>query len=606
MNFMKHTIPMVVRIIYAFLLALFILPFTTTSFVHAASGPDLVVSKVENGTFTQGDLAASYTITVTNNGDAATNGTVYVKIYPGMPTGLTAMTISGDEWTCDENTLECIINDDLGVGDSYPVIILTVEVALNAPSQVVTPVIVEGGDEPVDNHDNNNASAPTNIVQLPDLVINKIHDENFSQGDRGKTYTLTITNVGDAPTDGSIITVVNTLPSGLVSTAIGGDGWNCILNTLTCTRGGSLNNGESFPDITLTLRVAFNAPENVINMASISGGGDRDISNNTVEDSITIAPKPELIITTVTFSPVVPIPGQPFDVNVTVRNRGGEVTSSIVYRDIYINRDPSTIIDSVTGCPTDDGDYYRGEINDMIPPKVSDTKSVKITNGLAAGTYNIWAYADATCINDESIENNNVYGPIKLVIGAKQVFRSIGAHDGWILETAERSSKGGSLNKGATILQLGDDAVRKQYRAILSFRTNSLPDNAVITKVTLRIKRQVIVGGGNPVNIFQGFMVDIKRGSFGTPVLIKNDFQTKAQKTLGPIKKAAPNGWYVLNLTSGKNFINKMDKSNGLTQIRLSFKLDDNNNNKANILRLFSGNASVSNRPQLIVEYYVP
>jgi hypothetical protein len=43
-----------------------------------------------------------------------------------------------------------------------------------------------------------------------------------------------------------------------------------------------------------------------------------------------------------------------------------------------------------------------------------------------------------------------------------------------------------------------------------------------------------------------------------------------------------------------------------LTQIRLRFKLDDNNNNVANFLSLYSGNAGAANRPQLIVEYYVP
>src|SRR5690606_11477538 len=188
----------------------------------------------------------------------------------------------------------------------------------------------------------------------------------------------------------------------------------------------------------------------------------------------------------------------------------------------------------------------------------------------------------------------------------KKTFRSTAAQDGWILESTETSNKGGTLNRNATTLQLGDDAARQQYLSILSFNTSSIPDNAVITKVTLKVKQQGITGGGNPVNMFQGFMVDIKRGSFGAPALVVSDFQAKAQKTLGPIKKAAPNGWYVLNLTPGKNFVNKLASGNGLTQIRLRFKLDDNNNGKANFLKLFSGNAPAANRPQLIVEYYVP
>jgi hypothetical protein len=40
--------------------------------------------------------------------------------------------------------------------------------------------------------------------------------------------------------------------------------------------------------------------------------------------------------------------------------------------------------------------------------------------------------------------------------------------------------------------------------------------------------------------------------------------------------------------------------------MRLRFKLDDNNNTIANYLSLYSGNASATSRPLLIVEYYVP
>ncbi|MCL4823842.1 MAG: hypothetical protein KJZ57_06445, partial [Anaerolineales bacterium] len=109
-----------------------------------------------------------------------------------------------------------------------------------------------------------------------------------------------------------------------------------------------------------------------------------------------------------------------------------------------------------------------------------------------------------------------------------RTFRSVGAQDGWILETAETSNKGGTFNSAATAFRLGDDAARKQYRAILSFNTSSLPDNAVITKVTLKVKRQGVTGGGNPVNAFQGFMADVKKGMFGTSALQAADFQTAA------------------------------------------------------------------------------
>jgi hypothetical protein len=185
-------------------------------------------------------------------------------------------------------------------------------------------------------------------------------------------------------------------------------------------------------------------------------------------------------------------------------------------------------------------------------------------------------------------------------------FTSTGARDGWVLESTETSGHGGSINATATTLRLGDNTAKKQYRSILSFTTGDLPDDAVITKVTLKVKKQGIIGGGNPVTAFQGFMADIKKGYFGASALQTADFQTAASKTYGPFKPALSSGWYSIDLTGGKNYINKLSSSAGLTQIRLRFKLDDNNNATANYLSLYSGNAGSSARPQLIIEYYVP
>jgi hypothetical protein len=113
------------------------------------------------------------------------------------------------------------------------------------------------------------------------------------------------------------------------------------------------------------------------------------------------------------------------------------------------------------------------------------------------------------------------------------------------------------------------------------------------------------VGGGNLVNLFQGLMVDVKEGFFGSTIgLQASDFQAKADKSYGPFKPTLSGGWYAIDLTPAKDYINKW-ATGGVTQIRLRFKLDDNNNSIANALKLYSGNAPAASRPQLIVEYYV-
>ena len=188
----------------------------------------------------------------------------------------------------------------------------------------------------------------------------------------------------------------------------------------------------------------------------------------------------------------------------------------------------------------------------------------------------------------------------------KLTVRSISTQDGWVLENSENGNAGGSMDNTAIPLRLGDDAARKQYRSILSFNTALLPDNAVITRITLKLRKHSITGGGNPLTTFQGFMTDVRKGTFGSAALQVTDWQAVANKTLGPFTPALISGWYTLDLTTAKLQINKLATLSGLTQIRLRFQLDDDNNATANYLSIYSGNAALASRPQLIVEYYVP
>jgi hypothetical protein len=184
---------------------------------------------------------------------------------------------------------------------------------------------------------------------------------------------------------------------------------------------------------------------------------------------------------------------------------------------------------------------------------------------------------------------------------------SIAANDGWALEKGETLNKGGSVDAASTTFRLGDDNLKKQYRSILSFNTSGLPDNAIITSVTLKIRQESITGSAT-FNRFQGLLVDIRKGTFGTSALQVTDFQATASTPaagIGPFILSPVGDWYTINLTAGKAYINKLATLLGLTQFRLRFKLDDNNNAVANYISFFSGNNS-TNKPTLIIQYYVP
>jgi DNA/RNA endonuclease G (NUC1) len=120
-----------------------------------------------------------------------------------------------------------------------------------------------------------------------DLVITKSHTGNFTQGDSADTYLISVANTGSLPSSGTI-TVTDALPGGLMATDISGVGWTTDLISLTCTRSDALPAGASYPYITVTVAVATNAPTSVTNTASVSGGGDTNLFNNSASDVTTV------------------------------------------------------------------------------------------------------------------------------------------------------------------------------------------------------------------------------------------------------------------------------------------------------------------------------
>jgi uncharacterized repeat protein (TIGR01451 family) len=117
-----------------------------------------------------------------------------------------------------------------------------------------------------------------------DLTVAMSDSGSFSQGDIGDSYTITVGNSGSGPTDGSTVSLVDTLPAGLTATVMSGTGWTVNLATLTATRNDVLAAGSTYPPLTVTVNVAANAPASVTNTATVSGGGEVITSNDTGTD----------------------------------------------------------------------------------------------------------------------------------------------------------------------------------------------------------------------------------------------------------------------------------------------------------------------------------
>lgn len=183
--------------------------------------------------------------------------------------------------------------------------------------------------------------------------------------------------------------------------------------------------------------------------------------------------------------------------------------------------------------------------------------------------------------------------------------RSSGTLDGWILESGELTNAGGTMNSTSTVVIVGDNVLRRQYRSILSFNTSAyhIPSTAVIYQATLRIKLQGIVGSV-PVATFGKVLVDMKKPSFGLAGLELSDFQATAGRYQAAYFQSVGSGWYAAKLGSvARAYINKA----GPTQFRIYFKMDDDNDAVSDYLKFYSGNVlTVSLRPSLELNYYVP
>jgi uncharacterized repeat protein (TIGR01451 family) len=228
-----------------------------------AAAPLLTIAKTHTGSFCQGQTGASYWVTVSNAALAGpTTGTVSVTDI--TPAGLTLVSMSGSGWACSGNT--CSRSDTLSPGSSYPAITVTVNVASNAPAQVSSEATVCGGSSAPAN-----ACDTTTIVQSPVLSVSEVHSGNFTQGQTGAAYTVTVSNAATAgPTSGTV-TLSEALPTGLTLVSMSGAGWSC--NGATCTRSDVLSAGARYPAITVTVNVAADAGTPLAAQASVSGGG---------------------------------------------------------------------------------------------------------------------------------------------------------------------------------------------------------------------------------------------------------------------------------------------------------------------------------------------
>jgi len=252
---------------------------------------NLTLDKQGPGSATQ-NQPTTYTITVKNElPTGVTTGALAqnVKIVDPLPTGLIPLNAEADpgNFHCDleenpVNKYTCI--GDLNPGDQVKITI-TAFVTLES-GELDNEACVDPDNTIAESNEIDNCKTAIGTVnaQAPDLQITKTADQSSVTAGQKLEYTLNISNVGTAATtNGSTITVTDDVPGDVtVDQVVPDNGWQCSAssgNHVECTHLG-MDPGDS-SNIVVKTTVGSTLTNPFTNSATVSGGGDTKLDNNT-------------------------------------------------------------------------------------------------------------------------------------------------------------------------------------------------------------------------------------------------------------------------------------------------------------------------------------
>jgi uncharacterized repeat protein (TIGR01451 family) len=170
------------------------------------ASPDLRIAKTHAPTtFAQSSLLPStptFSIVVSNTGTIASFGTVTVADI--LPSGMTALSITGSGWSCTLATLLCTRTDALAVGSSFAAI--TLEVNASVAGNFTNTANVSCACEGASKLGNNTALDPVTVLPTVHLTITKTNGVTSLVAGQSVSYTVTVANLaGSSNAAGAVL-----------------------------------------------------------------------------------------------------------------------------------------------------------------------------------------------------------------------------------------------------------------------------------------------------------------------------------------------------------------------------------------------------------------
>jgi uncharacterized repeat protein (TIGR01451 family) len=310
---------------------------------NTVTAPQLLLTKSATPTTFVVNQPATYTLTLTNNGTAAT--TAVTTITDTIPGGLTIGTLPGG-CSAAGQTVTCTVAAPLATNAPVSFAIpVTPTNALNGLSVTNTAGATGGGDPgcptgtPVGSLPARCVGSVTTSVNAPQLTMTKTASAASFLVGVPASYTLEVTNTGNAPTSASA-TVTDVIPNSLTIGTLPG-GCSATGQQVTCTIASGLATGSSVSFVIPVTPTAAASPS-VSNMATVQGGGDPTcpVTPNCTSTVSTPVDAPQLtILKTASGSNFVV--GVPASYTLEVTNTGDAATTAM-----------ATITDNIPGTLT--------------------------------------------------------------------------------------------------------------------------------------------------------------------------------------------------------------------------------------------------------------
>ena len=289
------------------------------SLVKTASTPNFTVG-----------TPASYTLTVTNTGNAAT--TAVATVSDPVPASLTLGTMPA-ACTLAGQSVSCTIPAGLAVGASVSFVIPVTPTAA-ASGIVSNTATVSGGGTSCPAAASCSGTVDVPVGEAADLLLTKDDGGATSAPGGSIAWTLSVTNNG--PSDATDVSVSDPYPAGLTYVSASGVGWSCsdAAGTLTCTRPSLANGATATIALVLNVPAGYAGPNPVVNTARVSSTTpDPNPNNNTGTDPTPLGTGEADLSVSKTDNGVSVAPGATVSYTLVVRNAGPSDAQAVQLED---------------------------------------------------------------------------------------------------------------------------------------------------------------------------------------------------------------------------------------------------------------------------------